>query len=201
MVSIPTNYRQVYAMKAEREKRIRKICPGITYNSGIYIFYRTGDNGIKHAYCGQALKLCERCASHLGEYDHIALSLKKRGFYSEDNPYGWKLSFKECKKSELDQKEIETIKNLANDGFQMLNATSGGQGKGKQQLNEYKQPKTYRQGIQAGYIKASKEISNLFEKYLNYSTKDKVPNRYQLNALDKFQAFLDFHKQEQDKNE
>lgn len=50
--------------------------------------------------------MCERCTSHLAEYDHIALSLKKHGFYKEDNPYGWKLQFKTCPKSELDKREV-----------------------------------------------------------------------------------------------
>lgn len=195
------DYRKVYAMKKAREDKIKSVCPSITKNSGIYAFHRIDENGIKHMYLGQSVCLIERCAAHLAEYDHIALSLKKHKFYSEDNPYGYKLQVKECPKDKLDEEEIKNIKHYANMGFQMLNVSLGGQGKGKQQLNEYKQPKTYRQGIQAGYIKASKEISNLFEKYLNYSTKDKVPNRYQLNALDKFQAFLDFHKQEQDKTE
>lgn len=198
---LPTNYRQVYAMKAEREKRIKKICPDIPNTSGIYAFYRVDEAGIKRCYVGQAKHLLERCASHLAEYDHIALSLKKHKFYSEDNPYGWKLSFKTCKEAEMDEKEVDTIKNFADAGHQIYNVMAGSQSKGKIATGQYKQPKTYRQGIQVGYIKASKEISNLFEKYLNYSTKDKVPNRYQLNALDKFQAFLDFHKQEQDKTE
>ena len=61
--------------------------------------------------------MCERCASHLAEYDHIALSLKKHGFYSEKNPTGWKLAFKTCPKSELDEREVATIKSFADNGF------------------------------------------------------------------------------------
>ena len=83
------NYRQIYAKKAARENRIKSICPNIPNASGIYAFHRVDEAGIKRSYVGQALHLCERCASHLGEYDHIALSLKKHGFYNDDNPYGW----------------------------------------------------------------------------------------------------------------
>lgn len=119
------NYKQIYAIKAEREGRIKKICPNIPYSSGIYVFYRTDEAQIRRAYCGQAINLCERCASHLGEYDHIALSLKKHGFYSGENPYGWKLAFKTCPKSELDEREVATIKSFADDGFQMYNVTAG----------------------------------------------------------------------------
>ena len=39
------NYRKIYAMKAEREKRIKSICPGIPYSSGIYAFHRTDEAG------------------------------------------------------------------------------------------------------------------------------------------------------------
>lgn len=67
------DYSRVFAMKRERENRIKRICPSIPYSSGIYVFYRTDEAGINRAYCGQAVNLCERCASHLGEYDHIAL--------------------------------------------------------------------------------------------------------------------------------
>ena len=144
------NYRKIYAMKAEREKRIKAICPGIPYSSGIYAFYSTDEAGIRRAYVGQAVNLCERCASHLAEYDHIALSLKKHGFYSEDNPYGWKLDFKTCHKSELDEKEVATIKQFADKGFQMYNVTAGSQGQGKLVTGQYKQPNTYTQGIQQG---------------------------------------------------
>lgn len=74
------DYSRVFAMKRERENRIKRICPSIPYSSGIYVFYRTDEAGINRAYCGQAVNLCERCASHLGEYDHIALSLKSISF-------------------------------------------------------------------------------------------------------------------------
>ena len=87
------NYKKIFATKANNEKRIKRVCPNIPYKSGIYVFFRIDEAGIRRAYCGQAVSLCERCASHLSEYDHIALSLKKHGFYSEKNPFGWKLIF------------------------------------------------------------------------------------------------------------
>ena len=176
------NYRKIYAMKAEREKRIKSICPDIPYSSGIYAFYRTDEAGIRRAYVGQAVNLCERCASHLAEYDHIALSLKKHGFYSEDNPYGWKLAFKTCPKSDLDEREVATIKSFADDGFQMYNITAGSQSAGKLVTGQYKPPKTYRQGIQAGKLSLARELSSIVEKYLKIELKDeckgkKVPER------------------------
>ena len=176
------NFRKIYAMKAEREKRIKSICPDIPYSIGIYAFYRTDEAGIRRAYVGQAVNLCERCASHLAEYDHIALSLKKHGFYSEDNPYGWKLAFKTCPKSDLDEREVATIKSFADDGFQMYNITAGSQSTGKLVTGQYKPPKTYRQGIQAGKLSLARELSSIVEKYLKIELKDeckgkKVPER------------------------
>ena len=185
------DYKKIYAMKKSREDRIKKVCPDIPYLPGIYAFYRTDENGIRRAYVGQAVSLCERCASHLAEYDHIALSLKKYGFYSEENPYGWRLQYKRCLKEELDEREIASIKAFADDGFQMYNITTGGQGKGKKQLNEYKQPKTYRQGLKQGHKNASKEVANLFEKHLDYKPKSDPPTKNQQKAMEKFEEFLD----------
>ena len=188
------NYKQIYARKAERENRIKKICPNIPRESGIYVFYRTDEAGIRRAYCGQAVNLLERCASHLAEYDHIALSLKKHGFYSADNNFGWKLTFETCSKEELDKNEVSTIKIYADKGFQMYNITAGSQSKGKIVTGEYKQPKTYMQGIQQGYKKASKEVANLFDKHLNYSKKSDKPNKNQDRAMQKFEEFLEYYK-------
>ncbi len=185
------NYKQIYAMKSERENRIKSICPSIPRASGIYVFYRTDEAGIRRAYCGQAVNLLERCASHLAEYDHIALSLKKHAFYSEDKPYGWKLVFETCPKSELDEKEIETIKAYADQGFQMYNVTAGSQSKGKVVSDNYKQPKTYREGIQAGKKALAKELSGIIDKHLTVDLKpEKQGNKVSIKALEKFKTLL-----------
>lgn len=185
------NYKQIYAMKAERENRIKKICPDIPYSSGIYVFYRTDEAGIRRAYCGQAVNLCERCASHLAEYDHIALSLKKHGFYKEDNPHGWKLQFKTCPKSELDEREVQTIKQFADAGFQMYNVTSGSQSVGKKVTGDYKPPKTYRQGIQAGKKTLARELSQIISKHLTVRLKEeKQGNKTSQKQLEKFNQLL-----------
>jgi hypothetical protein len=185
------NYKQIYAIKAEREGRIKKICPNIPYSSGIYVFYRTDEAQIRRAYCGQAINLCERCASHLGEYDHIALSLKKHGFYSGENPHGWKLAFKTCPKSELDEREVATIKSFADDGFQMYNVTAGSQSIGKLVTGQYKQPKTYSQGVQQGRKNLAKELSNIADKHLVISLKpEKFGNKVSERQFEKFKELL-----------
>ena len=188
---IKTDYRKVYAMKAEREKRIKKICPKITNSSGIYVFHRTDEAGIRRGYCGQALHLLERCASHLAEYDHIALSLKKHGFKSEDNPYGWELWFATCRQYELDEKEVEWIKKCADSGMQMYNVTAGSQGKGKQVTGQYKQPKTYTQGVQQGRKNLARELSNIAEKHLKIELRDdKKHNKVSQKQYEKFMSLM-----------
>lgn len=185
------SHKQIYAIKTEQEGRIKKICPNIPYSSGIYVFYRTDEAQIRRAYCGQAINLCERCASHLGEYDHIALSLKKHGFYSNENPYGWKLDYRTYPKSELDDKEVETIKSFADKGFQMYNVTAGSQGKGKQVTGQYKQPKTYSQGIQQGRKNMARELSSIAEKHLKIELReDKANNKVSQKQFEKFQELL-----------
>lgn len=191
------NYKQIYAIKASREKKIREVCPEIPNAPGIYIFYRTDEAGIRRAYCGQAVNLCERCAAHLGEYDHIALSLKKHNFYSENNPYGWKLSYKTYPRNELDEHEIATIKALADKGYQMYNVTAGGQGKGKLVTGDYKQPKTYREGIAQGRKNLAKELKDIIDKHLVVSIKpEKAKNKVSMKQFEKFNAILDIDKKD-----
>lgn len=186
------NYKQIYAMKAEREGRIKKICPDIPYSSGIYVFYRDDETGLHMAYCGQAVSLCERCASHLAEYDHIGLSLKKRGFYSADNPYGWKLIFKTCPKKDLDENEKLTIKQFANKGYQLYNVSSGGQGKGRTQIGEYQPQKGYRDGILQGKKTLAKELSSIIDKHLVVKIKEgKQDNKVSQKQFEKFNQLLD----------
>ena len=186
------NYKKIYAMKNAREKMIESICPTIPTTSGIYAFYRVDEAGIRRSYVGQALNLRERCASHLAEYDHIALSLKKHKFYSENNPTGWHLAYRTCKKNELDQKEIETIKAFADKGFQMYNITAGGQSTGKQVTGQYKPPKTYRQGIQQGKITLARELKHIIDTHLQVSIKpEKSSNKVSIKALEKFNNLLD----------
>lgn len=194
------NYKKIYAIKEERENRIKIICPNIPYSSGIYVFYRTDEAKIRRAYCGQAVNLCERCASHLGEYDHIALSLKKHGVYSKDNKNGWKLMFETCPKSELDEREIAMIKYFADNGFQMYNITAGGQSVGKQVVGQYKSPKTYREGIQAGKKSLARELSSIAKKHLKIEIReDKQNNKISQKQFKKFKELINLENYQEDK--
>lgn len=178
-------------MKFKREMQIKEICPEINNQSGIYVFYRIDENEIKHCYVGQAKHLLERTASHLGEYDRIALSLKKRGFYSDKNLHGWRLLFRFCPTEQLDELEKETIKAYADKGFQLYNKTAGGQGQGKSSFDNRKPSKTYYDGLEQGRKNAQKFVANLFEKHLDYKPKSDKLNKNQEKAMQKFKEFLE----------
>ena len=184
------NIAKAKAIERKNKERLLKVNPNLNNRSGIYFYTMTTPDGFKRAYIGQAVNLMQRCLSHMVGYAHIDLSLRKRGYYSADNPYGWKLGFMEFPKEKLDEKEKYYIKRYADAGYQLLNLTTGSQGEDKSALGEYKPKKGYQEGIRTGYKKASKEISHLFEKHLNYSTKSDKPNKNQQKALEKFKTFL-----------
>ena len=179
------NVRQVYAYEKKLKDKILLLYPTITEQSGIYIFTRE-ENGFKYAYVGQAIKLLTRLAGHLRGYQHIDLSLKKHGLYSEVNQDGWKIKTKHC--DDLNNQEQKYIKLCAEKGYQLYNHTTGSQGKGKAGIKE-NQRKGYQQGVEQGYKKAQKLISNLFDKHLNYEVKN-VGNKNQEKALEKFEEFI-----------
>ena len=184
------NYKQIYAIKKANEERILKVCPNCPNTSGIYFLLREED-GFKYAYIGQAVKLRERLASHLSGYQHIDLSIKKHGLWSEENPTGYRVHFLEFAENMLDEMEQKYIKQYANAGYQMRNSTSGSQGVGKKGLDNQKQPRTYYEGLNNGYERARKEVSHLFELHLDYTAKKQPPTKMQEKALIKFKDFLE----------
>lgn len=189
------NYRQIYARKAEREKRIKKVCPDCPNTSGIYFFLRE-ENGFRFGYIGKALNLLERLGQHLsGYHQHIDRSLKKHGLWSEDNPTGYKVHFLTFPESKLNEMEQHFIKIYANAGYQLRNVESGGQ-KGKTDIGERKPAKGYYDGIEQGYKNARRFIANLFEKHLTVGTKKQPPTKNAEKALEKFEKFIDLEAEE-----
>lgn len=184
------NYKKIYAIKKANEERILKVCPNCPNTSGIYFLLRE-EGGFKYAYIGQAVKLRERLASHLSGYQHIDLSIKKHGLWSEENPTGYKVHFLEFAENLLDEMEQKYIRQYANAGYQMRNATSGSQGVGKKGLDNQKQPRTYYEGLNNGYERARKEIAHLFNLHLDYTTKNQPPTKLQEKAILKFKDFLE----------
>lgn len=189
------NYKKIYAIEKSNRERLWEVNPNLDDKSGIYFLTRTDEDGISYFYIGQAVKILQRMCSHLTGYQHIDLSLKKRGFYSADNPYGWQINFIHYPKDELDQMEQYWILQYTKKGYQCrYNKTAGGQGEGKEKINEFKASKTYRDGLKQGYKNASREVSHLFELHLDYKTKSDMPSKNQQKAIDKFDKFLNFYK-------
>lgn len=189
------NYKKIYAIEKSNRESLLKVNPNLDDKSGIYFLTRTDEDGISYFYIGQAVKILQRMCSHLTGYQHIDLSLKKRGFYSADNPYGWQINFIHYPKDELDQMEQYWILQYTKKGYQCrYNKTAGGQGEGKEKINEFKASKTYRDGLKQGYKNASREVSHLFELHLDYKTKSDMPSKNQQKAIDKFDKFLNFYK-------
>ena len=184
------NYKQIYAIKKANEERILKACPNCPNTSGIYFLLRE-ENGFKFGYVGQAKRLLSRLAQHLSGYQHIDISIKKHGLWSEENPTGYRVHFLEFAENLLDEMEQKYIKQYANAGYQMRNSTSGSQGVGKKGLDNQKQPRTYYEGLNNGYERARKEIAHLFNLHLDYKTKSDKPNKNQQKAYQKFKDFLE----------
>ena len=182
------NFKQIYAIEQKNKQRILKVCPAVTETSGIYIFYRQDENGIKYAYVGQAKRLLTRLAQHLSGYQHIDLSIKKHGLYSEDNKTGYQISFKYCGDDQLDEYEQKHILAMANAGYQLRNKTSGGQGKGKAGIAENKPSKGYYDGLKQGYKNAKRDVA----KWVKWLTIDCGRDKKRaVNAMEKFNDFLE----------
>lgn len=187
------NYRQIYAIKMQNEKRIKQLCPDATHKSGIYCFHREDENGFKYAYVGLASKsVLSRCAEHLSGYtQHIDRSLKAHKLYDKENPYGWKLNILcFCSAEECNEKEQFYIKKVHQSGRQLLNVTGGSQGKGKFNINQNKPRKNYYDGLSQGYKNAQKFVKNLFDKHLDFKSKKEPPTKNQEKAVQKFEDFL-----------
>lgn len=182
------NFSQIKAIEEANKKRWIKHFGEIPDESGIYILTRF-ENGFKYAYVGQAKHILTRLAQHLSGYQHIDLSLKNHGFYSEENPTGWNLYYERWRYEMLDEMEQKYIKGYANAGYQMRNKTAGGQGDGHVVIGETREPKGYRDGLKQGYKNAKRDVAKWFDKNLTYSINGK-PNKNKEKALSKFQEFL-----------
>jgi hypothetical protein len=192
------NYKQIKAIEQKNKQRILAVNPGVNDRSGIYLLVRTDENGIKYAYVGQAKNVLSRLAQHLSGYQHIDLSLKKHGLYSDDNPHGWVIEFGNFPTYMLDDKEQYFIQWCAKKGYQLRNKTAGGQGKGKTQIDEYKPAKGYYDGLKQGRKNLAKELVHIIDKHLVVSLKpEKANNKVSIKALEKFNELLKGDQHEQ----
>lgn len=185
------NYRQIKAIERQNKERILRANPYVNEKSGVYFLTRQDENCFKFAYIGQAKHLLSRLAGHLSGYQHIDLSIKKHGLYSAENIYGWKIDFIYYPIDRLDDMEQYHIKEYADAGYQLRNKTTGRQGEGKQQLDEYRPAKGYRDGLKQGKKSLAKELSTIIEKHLEISLKQgKEGNKISLKQFEKFKELL-----------
>ncbi len=181
------NFRKAKAIEQKNKKRLLELNAELDEDSGIYFLTRTDEENIKFAYIGQAKHILTRLAQHLVGYQHIDLSIKKHGLHSDENPYGWKIGFLHFPLEELDHMEQHYIKQYAIYGYQLRNKTSGSQGVGKKQIDEYRPQKGYRDGINQGKLNLARELSNIISKHLEVRIKEeKKNNKVSIKAFEKF---------------
>jgi hypothetical protein len=187
--------RQIKAVEKANKELILKVCPDVPERSGIYFLLRE-ENGFKFGYVGQAKHLLTRLAQHLRGYQHIDLSIRKHGLFSDGNKTGYKIFFLEVPDDKLDEMEQKYIKQYANAGYQMRNKTSGSQGEGKQGISANRQSKGYYDGLEQGKKKCREYVADLFDKHLVVSTKKNPPTKLQEKALQKFVDFITLDEEE-----
>ena len=186
------NIAQIKAIEKKNRERLLKVNPNLNDRSGIYFLTRTDENDISYFYIGQAVNIIQRMCGHLTGYQHIDLSVKKRGFFSEENPYGWKLNFINYPKSDLDKMEQYWILEYTKRGYQCrYNKTAGGQGDGKEKINEFKPSRGYRDGLKQGEKNLARELSSIAEKHLKIEIReDKKHNKISQRQYEKFMDLL-----------
>lgn len=186
------NYKQVKAIEYKNKQRLLKVNNQLNDYSGIYVLTRVDENDIKYAYIGQAVHILTRIAQHLVGFQHIDLSLKKHGLYSKENEYGWNIGFINMPQTKLDEMEQYYIKQYANAGYQLRNKTSGSQGVGKKQIDEYRPQKGYHDGLKQGRKNLAKELKHIIDTHLTVTLKQgKENNKVSIKAFEKFWSLLE----------
>lgn len=187
------NLKKAKAIEAANKKRLLEVNPKLDDRSGIYFLTRVDEDGINYFYVGQARHIVQRMCGHLAGYQHIDLSIKKRGFYSSENPYGWKLNFIHYPIAELDKWEQYWILEYTKKGYQCrYNKTSGGQGDGKEKINEFKPAKGYYDGLAQGRKNLARELKGIIDKHLVVSLKpEKASNKVSIKQFEKFKELLE----------
>lgn len=184
------NIAKVKAIERKNRDKLLKVNPDLDNKSGIYFLTRENEEKIKFAYVGQAHSLISRMCQHMVGYQHIDLSLKKHGLYSNDNPYGWKIGFLHFPISKLDEKERYYITLYAQNGYQMRNKDTGG-GEGKSELGERKPAKTYRDGLAQGRKNFARELKHIIDTHLTVTIReDKKNNKVSVKAFEKFHNLI-----------
>lgn len=184
------DYKQIFSIQKDIERRLKLYCPSIDHKSGIYFLIRQDEIG-KFAYIGKSVDVLNRMVSHVqGNQQRIDGSLKKRGLYSKDNQLGWRLGVLNFPEEQLDEKEQFYIQKYKNAGYELYNIESGGTD-GKTIIGDKKAPKGYLDGLRQGYLNARKEVAHWFDLHLDYSIKGN-PTINKQKAFEKFKDFINY---------
>ena len=164
-----------------------------TTGSGIYLYERTDEKGITYFYIGLAVNIYNRQVSHWNGFQRIDISMRKRGFKTKENPYGWDFKILEyCPENMLNEKEQYWILEYLKQGKQTYNKNYGGN-EGKTNTFD-SEKKGYRQGVAYGEEKTTRKIKEYFDKYLQVSIKpptSKIKERKLLEFIDNFCGDID----------
>lgn len=183
------NIAKAKAIEAQNRKRLLKVNPDLTDESGIYFLTRIQPEG----YIGQARHITQRLCQHLSGYDqYVDRSLRAHGLYSEDNPYGYKVNFLPFPESKLDEMEQYYIQKYLENGYRLKNKTAGSQGAGKVKIADFKPAKGYMDGLKQGRKNLAKELSHIIDTHLTVTLKpEKTENKVSQKAFEKFKGLLD----------
>lgn len=186
-----TNYKQLFAIQAKLEKQLKLACPNISHKSGIYFLIRKDeDEGKNYAYIGKSVDVLRRMCSHLQGYQQrIDISLKKRGFVSNQNLLGWELNVLYFPKDQLNEKERYYIEAYRKNNFILYNVESGG-ATGKEIIGERKPAKNYTDGLKQGQKKTTEQVRTYFSKYLDFAVKP-PSNKIKERKAEEFRKFLE----------
>lgn len=159
-----------------------------TKKSGIYLYERTDEQGITYFYAGLAVNIFNRQISHWNGFQRIDISMRKRGFKSAENPYGWEFKVLEyCPKEKLEEREKFWILENLKQGKQTYNLNYGGN-EGKTNTFD-KERKGYQQGVLYGELRTLRKVRVFFDKYLDYTIKGK-PNKIKEKKFAEFTELL-----------
>ena len=184
------DYKQIFSIQKDIERRLKLYCPSIDHKSGIYFLIRQDETG-KFAYIGKSVDVLNRMVSHVqGNQQRIDGSLKKRGFCTADNKLGWKLGVLYFPEDQLDEKEHFYIQKYKSAGYELYNIESGGTD-GKTIIGDKKAPKGYLDGLRQGYLNARKEVAHWFDLHLNCSIKGN-PTINKQKAFERFKDFINY---------
>lgn len=185
-----TNYKKLFSTQYEIKKQLKILCPELDDKPGIYFWFREDHEG-KHIYIGIAtVSILDRSISHcMGYTQKLDISIKKRGFYSQENKLGWQLKIMYKPVEELDELEKYYINKYKELGYDVYNISGGGQKSRAGDISERKKGRGYHDGLKQGYTNAQKKVANWFEKSLNYSIKGNT-NANKQKAYDRFTEFL-----------